>query len=108
MTNFKKEFKQYGEQLREEKCPLSDAELDRAIRHAIWQEPTATTNPRPMSTQHKWRWVVAAACIAALLIPLTKSITNNQKETVGNDIVFVCNTECNSNAILSRLNNIVK
>ena len=108
MTNFKKEFKQYGEQLRKEKCPLSDAELDRAMRHAIWQDPIVITNPRPMKMQHKWRWVVAAACIAALFIPLTKSITNNQTETVGNDIVFVCNTGCSSNAILARLNNIVK
>lgn len=108
MTNFNKEFKQYREQLRGEKCPLSDAELDRAIRHAIWQEPTVRTNPRPMNTQHKWRWVVAAACIAALLIPLTKSITNNQTEKVESDIVFVCNNGCSSNAILARLNNIVK
>ena len=50
MTNFKKEFKQYGERLREEKCPLSDAELDGAIRHAIWQEPTVIITPHPMKT----------------------------------------------------------
>ncbi len=108
MTNFKKEFKQYGELLREEKCPLPDAELDRVIRHAIWQEPTVIINPRPEKTQHKWRWVVAAACIAALLIPLTENIPNNQTKTVGSDIVYVCNTGCSSNAILARLNNIVK
>ena len=38
MNNFRKELDRYGKQLRDEKCPLSDAMLDKAIRHATWQE----------------------------------------------------------------------
>lgn len=112
MDRFKKETVRYGKRLREEKCPMGDAELNRAIRHAIWQGPadsdtfhaTATPAAKRRST---WPWVAAAACLAALLIPLTRTAGTDRRE-LQNGMTFVCNNGCQRQEILTRLDNIIK
>lgn len=107
MNNFRKELDRYGKQLREEKCPLSDAMLDKAIRHAIWQERESKDAPHIRKKQHRWPWLAAAACIVALLVPLTISIIKRQSTPSGSDFTFACNIGCNSQDILARLDNII-
>lgn len=118
MDNLKKELNRYGEHLRQERCPLTDAELSRAIRHATWQEPAAEPTPDladpagvpiPLAAKlrHKWPWVAAAACLAALLIPLARTDSPARKHPQ-NGMTFVCNNGCQSQEILTRLDNIIK
>lgn len=107
MNNFRKELDRYGKQLRDVKCPLSDAMLDKAVRHATWQEREYKESPQAIKRHSKWPWVAAAACLA-VLVPMSINIAKKQTLPVSTDIAFACNTGCNSQDILARLDNIIK
>lgn len=108
MNNFRKELDRYGKQLRDEKCPLSDAMLDKAVRYATWQERGSKDAPHVIKKRHQWTWLATAACFVALLVPLTINILKRQSTPSSSDFTFVCNIGCNSQDILARLDNIVK
>lgn len=108
MNNLKKELDQYGRCLLEEECPLSDAELNRAIRHATWQEPTAAPAPPSVAKTHNsWPWIATAACLAALLIPLARTDSTARKQPRPG-MTFICNNGCQSQEILARIDKIIK
>ena len=115
MDNIKKELNRYGEHLRQERCPLSDADLNHAIRHATWQEPAepalaapaSVPSPSAIRIRRPWPWIAVAACLAALLIPLARTDSPAQKHPQ-NGMTFICNNGCQSQEILTRLDNIIK
>lgn len=107
MDDFKKQIEAYRQEIRGDRCPFSDQELDRAIRHATWQkrlpEPTARQHKRNM----KWAWAAAAACVLAVVVPVTMKVGSNADATATPEFIFSCNTGCDSQAVLARLDNIL-
>ena len=97
MDDFKNKLDEYGQTLRDDRCPLTVAELDKSIRHATWQAPTATGS-EPTVRRRWWPAVAAAACVALVLLPLgIRSRDADGIRTVsvdGEQVFFACNNGC--------------
>lgn len=107
MDDFKKQIEAYRQAVGGDKCPLSDSELDRAIRHATWQKRQPTPTATPRSRDRRWAWAAAAACILAVAVPLTIKISTNANSTAEPSLIFTCNNGCDSRMVLARLDNII-
>ncbi|MBQ9586243.1 MAG: hypothetical protein IJR26_00040 [Bacteroidales bacterium] len=118
MRDFDKQLERYGDELKSARCPYSDAELDREIRCVVWNTKTlgqrdiqnsasqvdedvvarANGTPRVSRLRRLWPVVAAAACIAAVLIPLNMSVRANGSiasvDVDGEHLYFACNNSC--------------
>lgn len=108
MDDFKKQIEAYGQALRGDRCPLSDSELDRAIRHATWQKRLPDATVLRHKRNPNWAWAAAAACVLAIVAPLTIRTTSSIGAKATPALIFTCNTSCDSHAVLARLDNIIK
>ena len=124
MRDFDKQLERYSDELKSSRCPSSDAELDREIRSVVWntessyqrdiQNGTSQVNddgarladgkPRVRGLRWLWPSVAAAACIAAVLIPLNMPLRANGSITSvdvdGEQLYFACNNGCSPEGTL--------
>ena len=138
MRDFDKQLERYGNELRNARCPYSDAELDREIRNVVWNvfrkpnpdelvrlvrqekrlmksnENIIQNKPQARPPHTKWLWpsVAAAACIAAVLIPLNMSVKANGSiasvDIDGEHLYFACNNGCSPEGTLETLKTMIK
>ena len=114
MRDFDKQLKRYGDELRSSRCPYNDAELDRAIRSVVWSEQHIPTKPQPRGPHRRWLWptVTAAACLAAILIPLNiHDQTDNSIASVnvdGKHLYYACNNGCSPEGTLQTFKTLIR
>lgn len=120
MRDFKQQLEAYGEELKNTRCPYSDVELDREIRHAVWDTrrgvpPCTPANvPPAVASTKRWLWlsVAVAACLLAVLLPLgRKAHANDGIHTVdvdGQQIYFACNNGCSADATIETFKTLLR
>ena len=114
MRYFDKQLKQYGDKLKSTRCPYSDAELDREIRSVVWNEKIAPHESQSSHPHTKWIWpsVAAAACLAAILIPLNMPDRANSSiasvDVDGEHLYFACNNGCSAEGTLETFKSMIK
>ncbi|MCR4932137.1 MAG: hypothetical protein K5918_06840 [Bacteroidales bacterium] len=100
MKDFDKQLERYGNELKSARCPYSEAELDREIRSVVWNEKTVPNEPQAGCLRTKWLWptVAAAACLAAVFIPLNMPTRADgsiaRVDVDGEHLYFACNKGC--------------
>lgn len=109
MKDFDKQLKRYGDELCQTRCPYSDAELDRKIRNVVWRTEKTENNATRVSgspfsvlrTPLPW---IAAACLAAVLIPLGLAPRSGDSiahiDVDGEHLYFACNNGCSPEGTL--------
>lgn len=112
MRDFKQQLKAYGDEMKNAQCPLSNAELDREIRNVVWH---TVQEQRTNSHRHRqWLWpsVVAAACLAAVLVTVSRpSQANNGIARVdidGEHLYFACNNGCSAEGTLETFKTMIR
>ena len=138
MRDFDKQLERYGDELKNARCPYSDAELDREIRSVVWNvfrkpnpdelvrlvrrekrlmksnEKIIPNEPHTRRTHTKWLWpsVAAAACLAAVLIPLNMPARANGSiasvDVDGEHLYFACNNGCSPEGTLETFKTMIK
>ena len=119
MRDFDKQLERYGDELKSARCPYSDAELDREIRSVVWNTPGNADVPvradnTPRTSRKRWIWpsVAAAACIAAVLIPLNMPVRANSSiasvDINGEHLYFACNNGCSPEGTLETFKTMIK
>jgi hypothetical protein len=111
MRDFNQQLKAYSVEMKNSRCPYSEAELDKEIRSVIWN----TTPNEPTSTSSKRRIWPAAAIIAAIIIPtailINKSNTASEIASIdidGEHIYFACNNGCTPDGTLQNFKDIIQ
>jgi len=114
MRDFKQQLKAYGDEMKNTRCPYSEAELDKEIRSVIWgtqpQEVTITSTKRRL-----WPAVAAAAILTAIIIP-TAIFTNRGNTTGeiasvkvdGEHVYFACNNGCSADATIETFKTLLR
>lgn len=116
MRDFDKQLERYMDELKNVRCPYSEAELDKEIRSVVWNilmaDKEETVKPKP--AKHKSLWpVVAAAALAAIIIP-TVLLVNKPDSDIelvdvdGQRLYFACNNGCSPECTLEAFKNIVE
>lgn len=108
MRDFDKQLERYGDELKSARCPYSDAELDREIRSVVWQGESLKVKGESYADAGKTsrlRWVLAAAaCLAAVIIPLSMPARANdglnRVDIDGEHLYFACNNGCSPEGTL--------
>ena len=54
MRDFDKQLERYGDELKNARCPYSDAELDREIRSVVWNEKVIPNKPQTEHLRTRW------------------------------------------------------
>lgn len=112
MRDFNQQLKTYGDELKNARYPYSDAELDKEIRNVVWhtlQEQRAITH-----RHRQWLWpsVVAAACLAAVLV--TISLPSHDNHSIahvnidGEHLYFACNNGCSAEGTLETFKTMIR
>ena len=111
MQDFKQQLKAYSDEMKNTRCPYSDAELDKEIRSVIWNTP----RNKPTASSSKRRIWPAAAIIAAIIIPtailINKSNTASEIASInieGEHIYFACNNGCTPEGTLQNFKAIIQ
>lgn len=128
MRNFKQQLKAYGDEMRNSRCPYTEAELDKEIRSVIWSAsptgipylPSGGNAGGRVSSQrdgHRrlWSAVAAAAILAAIIIP-TAIFTSKGNSTGGivsvkvdgEYIYFACNNGCSADATIETFKSLLR
>jgi hypothetical protein len=114
MRDFDKQLERYGDELKNVRCPYSDAELDREIRSVVWNEKIIPNEHQSRVTHTKWLWpsVAAAACLVAVLIPLNMPTRANDSiasvDINGEHLYYACNNGCSPEGTLETFKSIIK
>ena len=114
MRDFKQQLKAYGDEMKNSRCPYSEAELDKEIRSVIWHtEPNKTT--MTSARRRLWPTVAAAAVVAVLIIPTAIFIGKDNVtgeiasvEIDGQHIYFACNNGCTPEGTLQNFKSIIQ
>ena len=114
MRDFKQQFQTYSDEMRNTRCPYSEAELDKEIRSVVWRiNPSKETIPA--HKRRLWPSAVAAAIIAIIIIPtvifIGKSNTAGEIASlkVGDEhIYFACNNGCTPEGILQNFKALIQ
>lgn len=114
MNEFDHRLKEYSVHMQQTRYPHSDTDLDREVRQVMWNIKRKAI-PSREKTVHPWkRWAIpaAAACLAAVLIPLglqTPSTGSITKVDVGGESVyFACNSGCSPDATIETFKTLIK
>ena len=111
MQDFEQHLKAYSEEVKNTRCPYSDAELDREIRSVIWN---ITPNENTKTPSRHRLWPAAAAIAAAIIIPaaiLMKGGTPGEIATIdidGEHVYFACNSGCTPEGTLQNFKSIIQ
>ena len=112
MRDFKQQLKAYGDEMKNTHCPYSDAELDREIRNVVWH---TAQEQRAITHRHRqWLWpsVVAAACLAAVLVTVSLPSHDNSSiahvDVDGEHIYFACNNGCSAEGTLETFKTMIR
>lgn len=119
MRDFDKQLERYGDELKNARCPYSDAELDREIRSVMWNTPgnadvPVRTDSVPHVPRRRWLWpsVAVAACLAAVLIPLNMPVRANGSiasvDVDGKHLYFACNNGCSPEGTLETFKTMIR
>jgi len=121
MKDFDKQLEQYSQDLANTHCPYSDEELNRIIRHVIWNTPSERAESllveQPghdsVTWRHRWWSLVAAAAVVAIAVPvvLVSSRAHGTIDSVvvdGQQFYFACNNHCMPEGTIAYFNSIVK
>lgn len=114
MRDFDRQLKRYGDELKNARCPYSDVELDRVIRSVVWSEKVIPNEPPTKRLRTKWLWpsVAAAACLAAILIPLNIDDRANgdiaRVDIDGQHLYFACNNGCSPEGTLETFKTMIR
>ncbi len=122
MKDFDKQLHRFGDELNDVRYPYSEAELDREIRRVIWnteQDDNTLTEQKSATTQRKLWPAAAAACVAALLLPLVMHTVatdlhpgaTESFKTVnvdGESVFFACNSGCSPDATIETFKTLIK
>ena len=108
MRDFKQQLERYSQELRDTRCPYSEAELDREIRRALWDDrneaPRSDSSPTKRHISIRWLSVAAAACLLAVLLPLGLQANNadgiHTINVDGQQVYFACNNGCSADATI--------
>ena len=114
MQDFKQQLKAYSDEMKNTRCPYSDAELDKEIRSVVWRiNPSKETIPA--HKRRLWPSAVAAAIIAIIIIPtvifIGKSNTAGEIASlkVGDEhIYFACNNGCTPEGTLQNFKALIQ
>ena len=111
MRDFNQQLKAYRDEMKNTRCPYSDAELNKEIRSVIWN----TTQNDPITTPSKRRVWQAAAIIAAIFIPtailINKSDATGEIASIeidGQHIYFACNNGCTPEGTIQNFKSIIQ
>ena len=112
MRDFKQQFQTYSDELKSTRCPYSDAELDKEIRSVVWNiTPNETTS---IPTKRRL-WPVAAAIVAAIIIPFGIYPSKRSKpseialvEVDGQHVYFACNNGCSPEGTLQNFKALIQ
>ena len=111
-NGFNQQWKLTAQQFQQQHCPLDNNTLNRAVRHATWNDaPT----PQPISTHSQptttWRWI-AAACLVAIILPVWLLSKNNNTPHIahvnGETFYFECNNHCSAASTIEHLNTLIQ
>ena len=110
MHDFKKQMKQYGDELDAIRYPHGSDQLDRSIRRAMWSD-TPAAGHTPRRSRH-WLWpAAAAACLLLLLIPAGRTARAaediSRVDIGGQQIWFACNRGCSPDGPIDNMNNLL-
>ena len=114
MRDFDKQLERYGDELKNARYPYSDAELDREIRSVVWDERIIPNEPQARRLRVKWLWpsMAAAACLAAILIPLNIPDRANgdiaRVNIDGQHLYFACNNGCSPEGTLETFKTMIR
>ena len=114
MRDFKQQMERYGDEMKNARCPLSDAELDREIRSVVWNTLSADNQVVTPRRRRHWLWpsVAAAACLAAVLVPLslpTRGADGIARVNVnGEHLYFICNNGCSAEGTLETFKTMIR
>ena len=107
-------MERYGDEMKNARCPLSDAELDREIRSVVWNTLSADNQVVTLRRRRHWLWpsVAAAACLAAVLVPLslpTRGAEGIARVNVnGEHLYFICNNGCSAEGTLETFKTMIR
>lgn len=112
MRDFNQQLKTYSEEMKNSRCPYSEAELDKEIRSVIWNTPRNESKKAPTKRRI---WPAIAAIVAFIIIPtiiITSkgSVTNKiaSVEVEGQHIYFACNNGCTPEGTLQNFKAIIQ
>jgi len=99
-NDFEQQWHALSDDLQSGRCPMTDAELDREVRQVLWNGEQGVESGERKVESGRWKaWVAAAACVAAVVLPLALhgAADDNGIRTVkvdGEQVLFACNTGC--------------
>lgn len=99
-NDFEQQWQALSDDLQSGLCPMTDAELDREVRQVLWSGDRRVESGERKVGSGRWRgWVAAAACVAAVVLPLALrgAADDDGIRTVkvdGEQVLFACNTGC--------------
>lgn len=113
MRDFKQQFQAYCDELKNTRCPYSEAELDKEIRSVVWR---INQSKETISTHKRRLWPSAvAATFIAIIIPIVlytnNSITPREIASVkvGDEhIYFACNNGCSPEGTLQNFKALIQ
>ena len=99
-NDFEQQWQALSDDLQSGRCPMTDAELDREVRQVLWSGERRVESRERKVESGRWKvWVAAAACVAAVVLPLALhgAADDDGIRTVkvdGEQVLFACNTGC--------------
>ncbi len=105
------------DELKNVRCPYSEAELDREIRNVVWNilmaDKEEAVKPKPAKRKSLWPAVAAAATLAAIIIPTALFFNKPSGDIArvdvdGQRLYFACNNGCSPECTLEAFKNIVE
>ena len=111
MRDFKQQLKAYSDEVKNARCPYSEAELDKEIRGVIWN---ITPNENTITPQKRRLWPAAAAIAVAIIIPMVLLLRSGNASEIasididGEHIYFACNNGCTPEGTLQNFKDIIQ
>ena len=107
-NDFEQQWQALGDDLQSGRCPMTDTELDREVRHVLWSdEPQVKCGGKKASDWKRKAWIAVAACAAAAVLPLVlRSGADDGIHTVkvdGEQVLFACNNGCSLDGTIETL-----
>lgn len=112
MREFDRKLEQYSSELKNIHYPYNDKELDKEIRSVVWNT-TRAHHPRVAHKSRYWSAIAAAACLAAVIIPMVLLLHVHQSDLErvnieGEHFYFACNNGCTPESTLETFKTMIR